>query len=98
MTTHIPFINVMLSSPMRESQSGRINFPNLSANVWESMICFLDPATCRQMTVKDALQVAAAYDQYNFSAGAKCCDQVLVQLFRTLMSHGHMIRMRNLRI
>jgi hypothetical protein len=88
MAAHSKVIDAMLSSSMRESQTGRIKFPDLSAKVWESMIYFLHPPAARQMTVQDALQVAAAYDKYDFCAGVECCDQVFVELFRTLMPHG----------
>jgi hypothetical protein len=89
LATHSKVIDAMLATSMRESQTGRIDFPKLSAEVWESMIYFLDPATSRRMTVQDALQVAAAYDEYDFCDGANCCDQVLVELFGTEMPCGN---------
>jgi hypothetical protein len=89
MATHSKVIDTMLSASMIESQTRRINFPDLNAKVWESMIYFLDPATSRQMTVQDALQIAAAYDQYEFRAGAECCDQVFCELFGKIMPDGH---------
>jgi hypothetical protein len=88
LATHSKVIDAMLSSFMRESQTGRIHFPDLSEKVWESMIYFLHPPAARQMTVQDALLVAAAYDKYDFCAGVECCDQVFVELFCTLMPHG----------
>jgi hypothetical protein len=88
MATHSNVIDAMLSSSMRESQTGRIKFPDLSAKVWESMIYFLHPKAARQMTVQDALLVTAAYDKYDFCAGVECCDQVFFELFGALMPHG----------
>jgi hypothetical protein len=89
MATHSKVIDAMLAtSIMRESQTGRITFPDLAPNVWESMFSFLDPSAARQMTVQDALLVAGAYDKYDFCAGTKCCDQVFFELFGTVMPHG----------
>lgn len=85
LATHSKVIDVMLASSMRESQTGRINFPYLSAEVWEAMNYFLLFLPGCQMTVQDALQVAAAYDQYDVCAGVECCDQVFFEFFGTIM-------------
>jgi hypothetical protein len=89
MATHSKVIDAMLATSMRESKTSRINFPDLTAEVWESMIDFLDPLAARQMAIQDALLVAGAYDKYDFCAGARCCDQVFFELFGTLMPDGH---------
>ena len=68
---------------MKESETYEISFPDIEPKVWDLMMKFVsDPLTIRDMTVKDVMLIATAYDQYDFATGLQCCDRVLFEYFQ----------------
>jgi hypothetical protein len=88
MASHSNYIDAVLASPMKESRMLTLSFPDLTCDVWESMINFLEPAEARHLTVADAMKLAPLYDQYDFAGGRECCDHVIFELFGKIMPGG----------
>jgi hypothetical protein len=83
MANHSRYIDTMLASPMKESNTYEISFPDIEPEVWDSMMLFVsDPVAIRDMKAEDVMLVATAYDQYDFDTGIKCCDRVLLEYFQ----------------
>lgn len=81
MAMHSSYIDTMLANPMKESQSLQLSFPDLTPELWELMVKFLDPTAVRSLSIEDAMKLAPAYDKYSFESGIKICDQVLSEMF-----------------
>jgi hypothetical protein len=83
MANHSNYIDTMLATPMKESKTFELSFPDIAPPTWDSMMKFLEgPVAVRLMTAKDAMEVALEYDQYNFPQGRELCDQVLKDYFQ----------------
>jgi hypothetical protein len=83
MASHSNYIDAMLASPMKESSTYEIHFPDVARVAWDSMMRFLEaPAEARLMTADDVMEVAPLYDQYDFPQGSKLCGQVLKEYFQ----------------
>jgi hypothetical protein len=83
MATHSNYIDAMLATPMQESQTFELSFPDLAPATWEAMMRFLEgPVAARLMTIEDAMEVAPVYDQYDFPQGRELCDHVLTEYFQ----------------
>jgi hypothetical protein len=84
MATNSNYIDAMLATPMKESKTYEISFPDIAPSTWESMMKFLEGpiAAVRLMTIDDVMEVAPAYDQYDFHLGRELCDQVLKEYFQ----------------
>ena len=79
------YIDSMLSTPMKEKDEKVITFPDITPDIWDDMMKFLDsPAAVLRMTPRDALKVATFYDKYEFVEGTKLCDLLLADYFRSL--------------
>eukprot|EP00527_Entomoneis_sp_CCMP2396_P005771 CAMPEP_0198152674 /NCGR_PEP_ID=MMETSP1443-20131203/60790_1 /TAXON_ID=186043 /ORGANISM="Entomoneis sp., Strain CCMP2396" /LENGTH=316 /DNA_ID=CAMNT_0043818775 /DNA_START=185 /DNA_END=1135 /DNA_ORIENTATION=- len=76
------YIDVMLASPMKESQTNEISFPDIDLDTWDMMMKYLNASEARRMTVEDVLVVGEYYDQYDFVQGRLLCDQVLLEYFQ----------------
>jgi hypothetical protein len=82
MATHSNYIDTMLATPMQESKTFELSFPDLAPATWDSMMKFLEgPVAVRLMTIEDAIKVAPVYDQYDFPQGRELCDHVLTEYF-----------------
>ena len=77
------YIDTMLSTPMKEAETSTITFPDISPELWDQAMEFLDsPVAARRMKISDVLKVAKFYDKYEFIEGTKLCDDVLLDYFR----------------
>ena len=82
MANHSNYIDAMLATPMKESKTYEITFPDIAPNTWDSMLKFLEgPVAVRLMTAKDVMEVAPVYDQYDFPQGRELCGHVLKEYF-----------------
>ena len=80
MATHSNYIDTMLASGMKESNTYDASFPDIAPATWESMMKFLDdPLAGRLMTVTDVMEVTPWYDQYDFPAGRKLSGHILME-------------------
>ena len=69
---------------MKEKDEYVISFPDIEPEVWSKIMLYLDdPVAARQMTAKDAKEVALLYDKYEFVEGTKLCDIVIVEYMKT---------------
>jgi hypothetical protein len=82
MATHSNYIDTMLATPMQESKTLELSFPDLAPATWDSMMKFLEAPMARLMTIEDAMEVALEYDKYDFRKGCQVCDQVLTEYFQ----------------
>lgn len=83
MANHSDYIDTMLASPMVESQTMEIRFPDIESEVWEKLVAFLEkPINVLEMTVKDAMDLAPLYDKYNFREGRELCSRVLAKYMK----------------
>jgi hypothetical protein len=83
MANHSNYIDTMLATPMKESKTFELSFPDIAPPTWDSMMKFLEgPVAVRLMTAKDAMEMAPLYDQYDFHQGRELCDQVLKEYFQ----------------
>jgi len=79
------YIDTMLSTPMKESDTRTITFPDITLEFWEAAIDFVDnPVAARKMEASDVLNVAKFYDKYEFVDGTNLCDCVLLDYFKHL--------------
>ena len=73
------YIDTILAAPMKESKDSVLSFPDITPHVWTKMLKFLDnPIAVREMTAKDAVEVATFYDKYEFVEGKKLCSYVMM--------------------
>jgi hypothetical protein len=85
MATHSNYIDTMLATPMQESKTLELSFPDLAPATWDSMMKFLEgPVEGRLMKAQDVMDVAHAYDQYDFPKGRELCGHVLTEYFKTM--------------
>jgi hypothetical protein len=82
MAMHSNYIDAMLATPMQESKTLELSFPDLAPSTWDSMMKFLEAPMVRLMTAEDAMEVALEYDKYDFPKGCQVCDQVLRDYFQ----------------
>jgi hypothetical protein len=83
MANHSNYIDTMLATPMQESKTLELSFPDIASSTWDSMMKFLEgPVAARLMTIEDAMEVAPVYDQYDFPQGRELCDHVLTEYFQ----------------
>lgn len=82
MASHSTYIDTMLATPMKESESLQISFPDLTPDLWELMVKSLDPSEVRGLSIENARKLAPPYDKYSFESGLKICDQVLSEIFK----------------
>ena len=74
------YIDTMLASPMLESKSLEIRFPDIEPEVWLKIIALLeDPTKARDITVQEAMQFSPIYDKYDFQKGCLLCSRVLTE-------------------
>jgi hypothetical protein len=71
-----PYIDTMLAAPMKESETKRISFPEITPETWEKMMEYLEDGG-RDMTFEDAEKVAPFYDKYQFEQGRSIVDKIL---------------------
>jgi hypothetical protein len=81
LATHSNYIDTMLATPMQESKTFELSFPDIAPSTWEAMMKFLEAPMARLMTIEDAMEVALEYDKYDFRKGRQLCDQVLTEYF-----------------
>jgi hypothetical protein len=80
MANHSVCIDTMLASGMKESNTYEVSFPDIAPAAWDSMMKFLDnPLAGRLMTVKDVMEVAPWYGQYDFPGGLVLCGHILAE-------------------
>jgi hypothetical protein len=85
MANHSVYIDTMLASGMKESNTYEVSFPDIAPATWESMMKFLDnPLAVRLMTIEDVMEVATGYDRYDFPAGRELCSHILTEYIRAL--------------
>jgi hypothetical protein len=75
------FIDTQLATPMKESQSRSIYFPDVTPELWECMVKYLDPSEALTLSIETAMKLAPLYDKYAFMSGIKLCDRVISPLF-----------------
>lgn len=93
MATHSTYIDTMLATPMKESQSLTLNFPDLRPELWECMVKYLNPLHSRSLSIQMAMNLAPAYDKYSFDRSLKLCDQVLSEMFeKDGRTHGNHVK------
>jgi hypothetical protein len=80
MAGHSNYIDTMLASGMKESNTHEISFPDIAPATWDSMMKFLDdPLAIRLMTVQDVMEVAPWYDKYVFLKGRELSGHILTE-------------------
>jgi hypothetical protein len=83
MATHSNYIDTILATPMQESKTYELSFSDIAPFTWDLMMKFLEgPVAGRLMKTEDVMEVAHAYDQYDFPKGLELCDHVLTEYFK----------------
>ena len=83
------YIDALLAAPMMESESRTITFPDISPDIWDLMMKFVDdPLAARSMKPEDVVQVTKFYDKYEFGGGASLCNAILVEYFQSVYIHA----------
>lgn len=76
------FVHTALSVDMKEKEEKRIEFPNVTPEVFDlSVKLATSPAAARTMSVDDAFKVVDFFHKYQFSEGLELCDLVFEQCF-----------------
>lgn len=83
MASHSSYIDTTLATPMKESQSLRLNFPDITPVKWNLMMKYLDPLQARSLDMEHAMKLAPYYDKYSFTSGLRVCDDVLTGIFKS---------------
>lgn len=81
------YIDRLLGSSMKESETKVISFPDIEAGDWTTLIGFLnifseDGTKVPKMTVEEAIYFAPIYHKYSFHAGLALCSAVLEDTFQ----------------
>ena len=86
LASYSTYIDTMLSSPMRESKTKHISFPDIEPDVWERMIQVLEPGGIKAFTFggKDLLVLTPIFDKYQFEDGMRMCNRVIEEIFSHL--------------
>jgi len=85
MASHSDYIDTMLASPMVESQTLELRFPDIQPEVWVKMVDYLeDPFKAVEMTLKDSTELAPIYDKYHFKKGCLMCSHSIAKEFNEL--------------
>ena len=86
LASYSSYIDTMLSSPMVESKTKHISFPDIEPDVWERMIEVLEPGGIRGKVfgAKDLLVLTPIFDKYQFEDGMRLCNQIIDQTFTNL--------------
>jgi hypothetical protein len=85
MATHSNYIDTILATPMQESKTFELSFPDIAPGTWNSMMKFLEvPVEGRLMQAEAVMEVAHAYDQYDFPKGRELCGHVLTEYFKNM--------------
>jgi hypothetical protein len=82
LANHSAYVDAMLSSDLKESQSKEISFPDITPETWDAMLKYVeDPVAGRTMQVKDIhnLDLAKHFDKYDFKAGRDLCEQTIME-------------------
>jgi hypothetical protein len=89
MANHSHYIDMMVVSPMKESETYKISFPDIEPKVWDSIMKFVSsPVAICDMYVEDVMLIATAYDQYDFAMGLEWCNWVLLEYFQNVCKTG----------
>jgi len=84
LATKSKYIDVMLSTAMKESSTNTITFPDIGVETWDKMMLFLDsPVSVRRMSELDVVEVAVFYEKYGFAEGTKLCDDLLADYYES---------------
>ena len=87
LATKSKYIDALLAAPMKERKSRTITFPDITPQIWELMMKFIDdPIASRTMKAEDVAKVAEYYDKYEFTIGTKLCDLILEEYFQALIA------------
>lgn len=81
MASYSDYIDTMLASPMRESSTMKISFPDISPTVWRKMMSFLEPGGTREVKIEDYGEILPFFDKYNFKIGIDLCDEIYSDYF-----------------
>jgi hypothetical protein len=87
MAIHSNYIDTMLASGMKESNTYEVSFPDIPPATWDSMMKFLDkPLAIHLMKVEDVMEVAPWYDKYDFPEGRELSGHILKKYFEVMLN------------
>jgi hypothetical protein len=87
MANHSVYIDTMLASGMKESNTHEISFPDIAPTTWDSMMQFLNkPLAVRLMTVEDVMEVAPWYEKYMFPEGREFSGHILTEYIKGMLN------------
>mmetsp|Transcript_8341 Transcript_8341/g.18057 ORF Transcript_8341/g.18057 Transcript_8341/m.18057 type:complete len:403 (+) Transcript_8341:81-1289(+) len=86
------YVDTLLSSPAatREQEKWRISFPEITVEIWEKMIKFLEPRK-ECPTLDDLEEIIPFYDQFQFHGGLGYCDVILSMYIPVQKKHYHTV-------
>lgn len=83
MASYSEYVDTMLASPMKESSTMRITFPDIEPDVWRKMIMFLEPGGTRSDAIQfeEYGEFLPFYDEYGFRVGLDLLDSIFSDYF-----------------
>lgn len=76
MASYSEYIDSMLSSPMKESTTMSISFPDIEPQLWKKMMKFLEPGGSRDTSLADISEMLPVFDEYRFGIALATIDNV----------------------
>jgi len=90
MASYSNYVDTMLASNMKESETKHISFPDIEPELWEKMIGWLEHAAHPPLSnPEDIVQVLPLYDKYQFMDGIARCDGLLSDYFDNIKKSMH---------
>lgn len=71
------YVRGKLTSFAASSDSMKIRFPDVTRDVWNKAMKFLEPGGTFDMTIEGMDCVLPFYDQYSFATGVHMCDRTI---------------------
>jgi hypothetical protein len=88
------YIDVVLSTEMRESVHYDLSFPDLSSATWNLRMKYVTPGNVKPMSTHHARMLMMWYSKYDFTMGLYMCDVVLAKLVKKDLFMGKLPNQR----
>lgn len=72
------YVGSIMATPMQEQRTQRLTFPEISLDVWDKMIKFLENSG-EGISFEDAAEVVPFYDKYQFVDAMEFVDKALAR-------------------
>jgi hypothetical protein len=76
LAAHSDYIDTMLATPMKESETMKITFPDINPQTWEEIMEFITASNLVSMSVDKAKRALPWFDKYEFRECKAACNEI----------------------